>query len=233
LDRSRDGSDCNNCPYYSEINQGRSFFTSDDVCVTVNPGTSGSCNSLGDALNRHTYPEGDGQTFLSYSNGLCYPCDHTAGVVSTLEQCETCPNRQYIGGTCYPFVGCTESETFWNSEKQGCEKCSTGTIKVQTKAVDRGLCDGCFDSEGKQNRRSMTAVDEEGYLVVYCVQRCNENQWQDVDGHCLSKNDLLTLSERKEIGTDSNSRALCAKLDGVVSDEIDEQGITRVYCSSK
>lgn len=225
-----DQEDCNNCPNVDTENQGRAVFPAGNVwrCVRINLGVTGTCNSLGDSLGRHSYPQGDGLTFLSTSSGVCYPCDTDSGVTTSQKQCETCTNRQYIGGVCYPFSGCTEKEEFWNSEAQDCASCSTTTTSLKTKAVDAELCNACVDEHGIQNRRSMVAYDDEGEEQTYCVRKCSDGEWQDVEGVCKIQN---ALGSPVEIGMDAESRRLCIAVGGTYSRTNDENRIERAYCS--
>ena len=223
---------CTECPYYSETNQGHAFFAGGDnssrTCVKINPGVSGTCNSLGDSLGRHPYSEGDNVTFLSTVDGLCYPCNTTNGVKTSQKQCETCSNRQYIGDVCYPFSGCTEKEEFWNSEKQNCASCSITTTSLKTQDVDAELCNACVDKNGIQNRRAMVAYDDDGEKQTYCVKKCSVDEWQDSEGVCKMKG---ALGDPVEIGIDAESKRLCVSVGGMWSRREDESGIERIYCS--
>lgn len=225
-------STCNECPFYSNTNQGRAFFAGGDnsnrTCVVINPGVSGTCNSLGDSSGNHSYPQGDNITFLSTVDGICYSCDTTNGVETSQEQCETCPNRQYIGDVCYPFAGCTEKEEFWNSEKQNCSLCTTTETKVKTKAIDTELCNACVDKNGVKNRRAMTTYDEDGKKQTYCVKKCTADEWQDADGICKMQS---ALDAPTEIGLDAESKRLCVAAGGKWYDEKDTAGVERTYCS--
>ena len=101
--------------------------------------------------------------------------------------------RRLVSGTCV-YGGCSEGDTF--RTPTGCTSCSTNSVKVETTGQDATLlCTSC-------NRRIMTTVDEK----QYCVQTCDSEEWQDINGDCWNTD---TNVGNNEIGIDELSAQLC------------------------
>ena len=193
-------------------------------CTLINPGVSGSCNSLGDYEGKNSYPAGDGQYFRREPDGVCVPCNTTEEVSLARDdgsqnytvQCGSCGEgvRVLNGTTCSLNLACSEGASFWNKELGRCMLCSKATGNLyETTYEKQGLCTGC-------GLRAMTVeemVNEEVTTKYYCTQKCSAGQWQDAEGNCIAcDNDSASGNY---IGADSDSKALCTACKRTITED--------------
>ena len=200
--------ECEACGHHAFINK---------YCVYINPGQSGICNNDSpDTTKWSNYTAGIGVLYRD-NTGVCRRCDDQSNsYASTQTECESCvvngvQIRRWVGGSCI-YGGCSEGDTFRTAD--GCTECTTNAIKVATTGQDADLlCNAC-------HRRIMTDVNE----TKYCVQKCDLDEWQDINGDCWGAE---TDVGNNEIGTDELSAQLCRN----VSRTPNKDGETgRVYC---
>ena len=215
--RTEDGFEqCNSCQPVVEKNQDRTYYSNERYCTLVNPGVSGSCNSLGDYEGNNPYPDGDGKLFRASVTGRCISCDSEddISVLSYVDQCATCGDMRVLSGsTCQLNRACSEGASFWNDTTKRCMLCSAATgnkniHRYKTVYSKKALCEGC------PNLRSMQVkeIDPETETTTdtyYCVKKCDSNYWQDEEGNCIDCDSDNTSGNY--IGLDTESRDLCIK----------------------
>ncbi|MBQ9089920.1 MAG: hypothetical protein IJY58_02610, partial [Alphaproteobacteria bacterium] len=195
--------ECEKCPNHIYL---------DGYCVYVSAGQSGICNN--DSPDTTKYPNFS-PVGLKYrdNTGICRFCSETdAGYEATAEECASCGGlRTLIDGKCM-YGGCLQNDTFMSIN--GCPSCDvTGKVEIPNKSEAEQLCNDC-------NRRVMSTVND----AKYCVQKCDLDEWQDINGDCWSAE---TDVGSNEIGTDELSAQLCRNASRSPSKD-DETG--RVYC---
>ena len=191
--------ECNSCPSVSNDNLGRT--SNDGNCALIEPGVTGTCNSLGDFSGNNPYEDGDGWLFRS-STGQCYECNTPGDISTSSAQCATCGDmRVQNGSLCTYNTGCTSGIAFWNSEARQCTGCSAATKnRYKTMASIETLCVDC-------GMRVMKEINSDGEEITYCAKKCDDGKWQDINGVCFdcSKNN----SAGNVIGSDEESQKLC------------------------
>ena len=213
---------CTSCPKnVSATNKGRTYYNIPGLtseCILINPGVSGSCNSLGDFEGNNPYPAGDGLFFRASDTGKCYPCNSSEDVevYGHKAQCGSCGEgvRVLNGRQCSLNRTCSEGASFWNKELGRCMLCAKATGNLyETTYEKRGLCAGC-------GLRAMTVeemVNEEVTKKYYCTQRCVAGQWQDADGNCIACDS--DSASGNYIGADSDSKALCTACKRTITED--------------
>ncbi|MBQ9090116.1 MAG: hypothetical protein IJY58_03615 [Alphaproteobacteria bacterium] len=200
--------ECEACGNHAFINQ---------YCVYMNPSQSGICNSDSpDTTKWSNYTAGIGVLYRD-NTGVCRRCDDQSNsYASTQTECESCivngvQIRRWVGGSCV-YGGCSEGDTFRTAN--GCTSCTTNAIKVATTGQDADLlCNAC-------HRRIMTDVNE----IKYCVQKCDSDEWQDINGDCWGAE---TDVGSNEIGTDELSAQLCRNVSRTPNKDT---ATGKVYC---
>ena len=190
------------------------------MCVLINPGVSGVCNSIGNGSHEN-YPDGDGKLFRDY-NGNCRDCNTLGSVMmgngGTIEQCKSCGNRRWDGGCALGL--CTDGTTFLNVNNQ-CISCTTSSkTEIDNITTSRSSCTEC------DNKRVMTAEDTSGATKAYCVNDCF-GQLQNVNGQCGGSSWGVF-----EIGSDDTSKSMCRNYERIVYSKVNGDQ-TRWYCSAE
>ena len=214
---------CNACPTnVSSTNKGRTYRPhannegrawTGSYCTLINPGVSGSCNSLGDYEGENPYSAGDGKFFRREPDGACVPCDTTEDVSLARDdgsqnytvQCGTCGDVRVLNGTtCSLNLDCSEGASFWNADTSRCMLCTAATgNKYKTTYEKRGLCTGC----GLRFMQVNETVAGEDTTTYYCAKKCVNNEWQDSEGNCISCDSDASAGDY--IGSDYESQRLC------------------------
>ena len=190
-----------------------------NMCVLINPGVSGVCNSIGNG-SHEDYPAGDGELFRDYY-GSCRDCNTQGSVMmgngGTIAQCKSCGNRRWDGGCALGL--CTDGSTFLNVNNQ-CISCTTSSkTEIDNIITSRSSCTEC------DNKRVMTAEDSSGATKAYCVNDCF-GQLQNVNGQCGGSS-----WGNFEIGSDETSKDMCRNYERVVYSKVNGDR-TQWYCSS-
>ena len=187
------------------------------MCVLINPGVSGICNSVENG-EYENYSAGDGELFRDFQ-GYCRRCDDpTTYTPSSIAQCKSCGNRRNDGGRC-AFGLCTDGSTFLNVNNQ-CISCTTSSkTEIDNITTSRSSCTEC------DSKRVMTAEDTTGTTKAYCVNDCF-GQLQNVNGQCGGSS-----WGNFEIGSDETSKSMCRNYERVVYSKVNGDQ-TKWYCSS-
>ncbi len=189
-------------------------------CAYVNPGNTGVCNSVENGKFAN-YTSGDGILFRDYQ-GNCRKCTDENSYKTTQAQCESCGNRRFKNNICQKGL-CTSGTAFLDTAS-ACVSCTEGEDKTiipnTTEAID--LCNSCAD------KRVMTVEDNTGETTTACITDCAGEQWQTLNGKCLTCSEMETSVV--EIGTDEKSRAQCTNCNRVAY-SIKEGNQTKWYCS--
>ncbi len=208
MNRDEYQAECEACGHHMYINK---------YCVYMNPGVSGVCNN--DSPDVEKYPNHTAGIGVLYRDktGVCRRCDDkNNSYATTEEECNSCvvngvQIRRLVSGMCV-YGGCTEGDTF--QTPTGCTSCSTNSVKVEVIGQDATLlCNSC-------NRRIMKTADEK----QYCVQKCEDGDWQDINGDCWSSG---TDIDENEIGVDDISAQLCRNASRTPNKN---ESTGRVYC---
>lgn len=216
---------CNSCQPVVGKNQDRTYYPNERYCTLVNPGVSGSCNSLGDYEGNNPYPDGDGKWFRASGSGRCISCDSEAdvSVLSYTNQCATCGDMRVLSGsTCQLNRACSEGASFWNDTTKRCMLC-TAITEAKNKNIHRykttyekqGLCVGCgLRSMQVKEINSETKTTTDTY---YCAKTCAPDHWQDEEGNCIACDSDNTTGNY--IGWDVESRSLCTACGRTVKED--------------
>ena len=143
--------------------------------------------------------------------GYCRSCNTATSYNSTQAQCDLCGNRRWQNNSCSKGL-CEEGKHFLNTSK-ACVDCTSEKVKINLGIEN--MCSRC------ENRRVLN-TGETSNSISYglCVSVCAGDQWQDINGNCLS----CSEGGNRSIGLDSQSVSLCNACEGRTAEITAEDG---------
>ncbi len=208
------------------------------MCVFINPGVSGVCNSLENGIHEN-YPAGDGELFRDFQ-GYCRRCDDGSTFLNVNNQCISCTtsSKTEIDNITTSRSSCTEcdnkrvmtAEDTSGATKAYCVNDCFGQLQNVNGQCGGGSW-GVFEIGSDETSKRMCRNYDR---VVYSKVNGDRTQWYcssaPRDGYFININGGLSscTSGSTEIPKSNDARNLCLDCSGAKRSVVEKDG--RFYC---